>query len=177
MSFKISHYLTFIFNIACGLFFVLLGLLVLLVLWFPGIREGVNQFMQENSISIFFLALTLIIIGVAVVAGVVYGTRRYSYSIAGGTKTIHDSVFQDYLTSYWKKIFPKYDVPCSVKIKNNKVQITADLPYIPMEKQKGLLEQMEHDITEIFSRYLGYGAEYRFNVSFLEKMPDERSGQ
>jgi uncharacterized protein YceK len=175
MSFKVSHYLTFIFNIATGLFLALLGILALLLIWIPGIREGVNQFVIENSIAIFFIALTLITIGCASIAGIVYGTRKHYYSIKGGIhpKTVNDTVFHDYLTSYWKKIFPKYDVPCSVTIKNNKVHITADLPYIPREKQKSLVEQMEQDITDIFTRYLGYPAEYRFNVSFLDKVPDE----
>ena len=55
------------------------------------------------------LGLTLIIIGCATIAGIVYGSRKHYYSIKGGVhpKTVSDSVFQDYLVSYWKKMLPE----------------------------------------------------------------------
>lgn len=177
MSSKISYYLYFVFSIAIAVFFILLGILATLLPWFSGIREGLNSFIIENAIAIFFIGLTLIVIGIASISAIMHGSKRHHYSTKAGAHqiTIQDTLFQDYLHSYWKKIFPKYDIPCSVKIKNNKVLITADLPYIPIEKQRSLIEQMQQDVTEMFTRYLGYQAEYRFSVNFLDKAPEEHS--
>lgn len=177
MSSKISYYLYFVFSIAFAVFFILLGIFATLLPWLPVVREGLNAFIVDNAIAIFFLGITLIVIGISSISAIIYGSKRQHYSIKAGAHqlTIQDTLFQDYLCSYWKKIFPKYDIPCSVKIKNNKVHITADLPYIPLEKQRNLIEQMQQDVTEMFTRYLGYKAEYRFSVSFLDKAPDEHS--
>jgi hypothetical protein len=72
-------------------------------------------------------------------------------------------------------VFPNSEVPCSVSFKNNQLHITADLPYVPLEKQKGLIEQMQADVTDIFTRLLGYRAEYLFSLSFQEDTPTRQS--
>lgn len=173
MNFKVSHYLSFLISIATALFFILLGLFGALLPWFPKVRAKLAVFFLENSVLMFLFGLTLMFIGGACIAGIVYGSRRHYYSIKTSTHrvTVSDDVFHDYLSSYWKKIFPNTDVPCTVKIKDNQVHITADLPYVPLEEQKGLIEQMQLDVTDIFARYLGYRAEYLFSVSFLDNQP------
>lgn len=176
MNSKSSHYLYFAFTFVIAVFLILLGLFAIFLPWFPALRNGIALFITENSFAIFFFGATLMLIGIATIAGIVYGSKRRYYSIKSGPHqiTLTDSVFLDYLVSYWKNIFPKADVPCTVKIKNNQVHVTADLPYIPLEKQKGLIEQMQRDVTEIFTRYLGYRAEYCFSVSFLDEAPDDQ---
>lgn len=139
--------------------------------WFPGVREALATFILEDSIMIFLFGFCFMIIGIAYIAGTLWSSRRHYYHVKAGPYAINvsETIFQDYLDTYWKKIFPNSQVPCNVKLSRNKVHVTADLPYVPRKEQKELIEKMQQDVTEIFTRLLGYRAEYLFSVSFNEE--------
>ena len=171
MNFRLSTLFYSFISLVVALFFVIIGIVSFILPWFPEVRMTLATFIMEDSITIFLFGSCFLVIGAATIAGICWSTKRKYYHLKAGPQAISlsDTLFHDYLISYWKEVFPKSEVPCSVKLKKNKIHITADLPYVPRQEQKKLLQQMELDITEIFTRLLGYRSEYHFFVSFKER--------
>lgn len=166
-----THFFYSLISLIISLFFILLGVIGLLFPWFPSMRETLVHFIMENSLMMFLFGIALTVSGVAMISHLIYTSRRHSYEIRSGRQIyrIEQSLIEDYLNTYWKQLFPKIEIPNHVSIQKNKIHITADLPYIPIEQQKSLLERIEHDLSDIFTRVLGYRDEYIISISFQSK--------
>ena len=82
---------------------------------------------------------------------------------------LEEGIFQDYLKSYWKQLFPKHDIPNYILLKKNKLQISADLPYVPEAQQKTLLNRIHRDLKHILTQILGYQQKYVISISFKDE--------
>ena len=51
-------------------------------------------------------------------------------------------------------------------MKKDSIKIIADLPAVPYDEQKYLLERMEKDVQDLFRDTLGYREEIELAVSF-----------
>lgn len=159
------YYLTtFIFAV----FFILVGALSFFL---PRTLSGVNalvNFILDNSWMIHLFGIFLIILGVAMLINIRLNTKKRYYKIkAANLSTILDEkIFEQYLDTYWKELFPNNQILSDVAIKNNKLYITADLPTIPLSEQKPLLQQIESDLNEMLIKYLGYHHEYIISINF-----------
>lgn len=164
------HFFYSLISFIVGLFFILLGVVGILVPWSPEVRSHLVRFIQEDSVFIFLFGLGLLIIGLAIATFVILSTRKRYYEIRSGENLvkIDEALFQDYLNIYWKQLFPKYEIPNRVALKKNKIYVTADLPYIPDSQQKALIERIERDLNDIFTRIIGYSHEYVISISFQE---------
>jgi glucan phosphoethanolaminetransferase (alkaline phosphatase superfamily) len=171
MNFKVTNVIYSLISLIVALFFIFIGIVSCMLPWFPGVRLALTNFILENSIMIFLFGFCFMIVGIAYIAGIFWGSRRHYYNVKSGPYSVNisETIFHDYLDSYWKQIFPNTQVPCTVKLSRNKVHVTADLPFVPLGEQKDLIEKMQQDVTEIFTRILGYRAEYLFSVSFNEE--------
>jgi hypothetical protein len=155
-------------NIAIAIFFLVLGLVAIMLPWSPMVRTDVIQFILEDSIAIFLFGFVFLIIGLVLVIYTLLSTRRSYYRLKGGPQSIliDEQVVQDYLDSYWKHLFPQAVVPNRLQIKKNKIHLVADLPYVPAAEQKQLLESIKADLTEMFSSFLGYKEPFYLSASF-----------
>lgn len=151
-----------------GLFFVVLGSIGLLALWFPHIRTTLIIFMLDNSLLISIFSMGLFAIGIAIVIFVIQSTRHRYYRIPAGRHltTVDEGLIEGYMNSYWRELFPKLDIPSHVTLKNNRIFVTADLPYFPSEEQKTLLGKIDTDVSNILSKIFGYNREFSLQISF-----------
>ncbi len=165
------NFLYFSISFVTALFFVMLGVIGLMIPWSSKVRGDIVQFILEDSFLIFLFGFGLVLIGIAIVVYVVISMKRQYFVIKSKNYSVivNESVIQDYLETYWKELFPENDVPNQVVFVKNKIHITADLPYISFENQESLLKRIENDLAEIFLRLLGYREEYLISISFQEE--------
>jgi hypothetical protein len=154
-----------------GIFFVLLGIICLILPWSAIIRTDMIEFILENSIAISLFGFGFIVIGITIVLNLYIGSKRSTYYVRAGNRSIaiDEEIIQQYLDTYWKQIFPHQDVPTRLILKKNKIRVIADLPQTPFSEQKRFVERIQHDLEDIFSGVLGYSHEFILNLSFQQQ--------
>jgi hypothetical protein len=163
------HFFYSLIAFIIALFFIMLGILGLLVQISDSIRSDVIGFIIEDTLILSLFGIACILIGCAIVFYLLTGFKKRYFKIRSKDNNafyLDESLFQDYMKNYWKQLFPKQDVPNQVVLKKNKVLITADLPYVPEAQQKTLLSRIDRDLKEMFTRLLGYRQEYVISISF-----------
>ena len=163
-----SNFFVFILSLVVGLFFIMLGIIGVMIPWDAGTRTAVVMFIFENSISIVLFGFAFIILGAVILVNLILGLRRRSYLLRSGKKpiTLDESIIQDYINSYWRETFPAYEIPSRLTIKRNKIHVYADLPYVPRDQQRDFLENIRNELSDLFSRTLGYQQEFYLSISF-----------
>ncbi len=155
-------------SLLAALFFILLGIGTMSISLSPQFRTDLIQFILENSIAIFLFGFSFFIIGMAIVINITWGARKSYYQLSSGPRSVlvDEAVIQDYLDSYWKEVFPQSKIPSQLTLKKNKIYLTTDLPYIPYAEQKAVLERINHDLSEMFAKFLGYRQPFYLSASF-----------
>jgi hypothetical protein len=153
-----------------ALFFILLGIISVLIPWFPPIRTHIILFVLENTIALSLFGLVSIIVGGAILANVLLSAKHRHYRIRCGTNSVivDETVIQQYLDRYWRDLFPGSEVPNKVMLKNNRIHVFANFPTLPLSDQKILLQRIEKDLTQAFDQMLGYHKEFYLSASFRE---------
>lgn len=162
------HYLYSILNLVLALFFVLFGFITLLLPWSETIRNHVVEFISENSWPWNLFGLGFILIGIAIGTFTMLTRRKRIYSTkqAQGEITISENVIEDYLRAYFTQQFPTHAIPYRFAFQKTGLNLEIDLPSVPHEKQKDLLNKLEEDIEHIFRDFIGYEKELQFTFSF-----------
>jgi len=168
---NINHLLFSLFSLISAIFFLLLGIFAVMVPWVPALKVSIIRFLQENSIVISLFGFAFLIVGTAIVINIILGTKRRYYHVKSGQNavSVDENLIKGYLETYFHDLFPGQEIPSHLVIKQNKIHVMADLPTIPMEEQKDILEKIEKDLGEVFTTVLGYRNEFYLNISFLEK--------
>lgn len=166
----IAHSLLFIINSAIAFFFLLLGLLSLLIPWSKSTREQLLIFLQEQSLALTFLGLILIVIGISLAAQVILAARRKYYVISSSTATIEvdEDLLNHCLRLYWEQTFPHREIPHQLTIKNNQLHFAVELPHFPLDQQHQLLQRIKEDLRNLLSN-IGYRDEFHIKASFPKK--------
>ncbi len=153
-----------------AIFFILLGLLCVMVPWFPAIRTHIILFLLENALAISVFGLVSVIVGGAILANIILSAKHRHYRIRGGANAVvvDEAVIQKYLDNYWQQLFPDFDVPSKVMLKNNCIHVFAHFPGLSLSEQKSLLERIDRDLTQAFAKMLGYQREFYLSASFRE---------
>jgi len=151
-----------------ALFFVMIGLVGAMIPWSSSTRNLLIRFITEDSIAISLFGFAFLFIGLAIAGDIIFNMRRRHYSISSlkGTATVDKAVIQEYLDQYWKSLFPENDIPCFLALKDNKIHISVDLPHLPIQEQKPLLERIRKDLMSLFAQVLGYRDEFFLSASF-----------
>jgi hypothetical protein len=163
------HFFYSLITFIIALFFVMVGLLGLMIQFSTNIRAEVVGFIYEDTLFLSLFSLASLLIGIAIVFSLLASFKKRYIKIKSKNNHafyLDESLFQDYMKSYWNQLFPKQDIPNHVVLKKNKVLITADLPYIPEAQQKALLTRIDQDLKEMFTHLLGYRQEYVISISF-----------
>ena len=168
MNFKISRFLSLLLNFIAGGFFLLLGLIGIILPWAPKIRLSTATFFLENSLILSLFGLGCALVGLSIIFYTFLNTKRRYWFIRTGINSIEVSqnVIEQYLENYWKKNFPKSYVPYEVTIKKESIQVIAELPSMELQNQKKYLEKIKSDFEDLFSNVLGYSYEVHLFASF-----------
>jgi hypothetical protein len=163
-----SNFFYYLASFIIALFFIFFGIISFFL---PETEEGlktVAQFILQNSWLTYLCGFLFITIGIAILANIKLNIKKKYYRIKSGKNLteLDEKIFEQYLDTYWKELFPKFEVPSRAQIKKNKLYISADLPSIPLDEQKPLLHQIETDLKEILIKYLGYHQEYIISINF-----------
>lgn len=167
----INNFFYSLFNFVAAALFILIGIVSLLMPWFPGIRTELVRFILEDFSMILILGSVFLLLGLIMIASTLLSLKRRYHRIRSNSRSIlvDEAVFQQYLDVYWKQLFPQDAVPSHVLISPKKLRITADLPYVPKSEQKDLLKRIHADLEELFSSYTGYQGDYLISISFQPK--------
>jgi hypothetical protein len=172
MSFKFSKIVASIFyyltNSILALFFLIVGIFCIIAPWSTIVKEKIVNFFLGNSLAIFLFGFGFLAIGIFLFINILLRSRQpYYYTLKGNSSTaISETLFQNYLETYWKQIFPNSAVLSEVIIKKNKLQIKVDFPYLPLTEQKEFLEHVKNDIQKLLKDNFGYYQEFYLSASF-----------
>lgn len=160
-------------SIVIALFFMMIGIVAAIIPWSDTIRNLLIQFLNENTIAISLFGLAFLLIGSALLAYNLQNTKRHYYYIRSGNDSISVDlgIIDQTLAAYWKNTFPKLDIPCHTYLKDNKIYITADLPYSAPDDQRKILKKIENEIGQLLERTLGYKDEFNLSISFSNNRP------
>jgi hypothetical protein len=154
-----------------ALFFIMLGIVGIMIPWSSGMRMEIIQFILEYPLAILLFGVALVVAGLAIAFYILFHARRRYYYIYSGSHTaaVDEAVVQQYLNTYWKQLFPNRDIPNRLTIKNNKIHITVDLPFLPPHQQQLLLERIKQDLRGTFAKLLGYHNGFSLSASFQKE--------
>lgn len=166
-----SHLFYSLINFVNALFFILIGVVGIVIPWSINVRTLLTRFIFEDSLAISLFGFAFFIIGLAMFINILLNMKRRHYRISSlnATTTVDEAVIQEYLNTYWKQLFPENDIPCHLYLKKNIIHIAVDLPYLPIQEQKPLLERIRQDLIGIFAKVLGYKEEFFLSASFQTK--------
>lgn len=163
-----NNFFYYLASFIVAIFLLLLGVICFFLPQSSESLKTILQFMVQNSWLLYCLSLLFITMGIVVLISIKLGLKKQHYHIKAGNRItlIDEKIFEQYLDTYWKELFPKYQIPSKATIKKNKLYVSADLPHIPLEEQKPLIQQIESDLNEILIKYLGYHHEYIVSINF-----------
>lgn len=153
-----------------AVFFVILGVTCVIIPWSEPMRHALITFLQSNWITLFLGGIGFLAIGLALFINLSMSSRKRHYSLKIGphTASIDATLVESYLKEYFTKRYPKREIPCRVSVKRETLQIAADLPDTPLEKQRELLQKVEKELQELLASTLGYKSSLRLFISFGE---------
>ena len=157
-----------LYGIILALFFILLGVMGIILPWSTNIRTEVVDFLLSNTVLLTLFGFAFLTLGLGVIFQMIHGLKRKYVTIkTDGPKTkLSEEVFEDYLKLYFEEIFPKTEVPCRVTLKRKKAKVMADLPFVAESEQEPLIRKIEEDLSDIFRELVGWRHELLFAVSF-----------
>lgn len=166
------HFLNTALTLILALFFFLLGILAFLLAFSPFLQSLFVSLIQNHFWAWFFLGLGFFIVGAALAAYVQLTRRKQYLRIYTGNHqiTVSKTIIEGYLKAYFEKLYPNQIIPFRFLIKKRKVQIIADLPYLPPDDQKRLLESTERDLEDLLSHYIGYNQQLEIFISFDKQL-------
>jgi hypothetical protein len=163
-----NRFLSFAFTGIAALFFLLCGLMVLVLPWSHAALE-----MAVNSIHTYrwlftFFGIGLLLVSIALFGQIYLSSQRKYLSIRTGDNPIDasDAVIRDTLKSYWENLFPDQEIPCKVDIKKNRIFLSVDLPYYPKEKQSDFLKKIERELSILLKEMFAYTKSLHLKISF-----------
>jgi len=156
-----------------ALFFILIGIVGILIPWSINVRALLAQFIFEDSLAISLFGFAFFFIGLAIAIDIVLNSRRKQYTISSlkAPATVDEEVIKEYLNTYWKQLLPNTETPCHLALKKNKIHISVELPFLPIQEQKPLLERIRKDLIGLFAQILGYRDEFFLTASFKSSPP------
>lgn len=163
-----SNFLYYLVTLIIAAFFILLGILGIMLPWSTHIRDDFIEFILINGTTISLLGFASVVIGSTMLFQLWIGMRRHYYYIRVGGRSVavDEAIIQHYIDAYWKQVFPNEEIPSRLVLKKNKIKIVADLPKMDTTARKELLQRIQEEIQEILVRVLGYPHEFILSLSF-----------
>ncbi len=168
MHFKLIRFFHLASNFLIGLAFLCAGFFIAILAWSHTLQHITSEWITQRSGSFFLFGFICALIGIAILCYVFLSNKRRYICIQVGPRGIlfDENIIRQYLDSYWKHSFPNQEIPYSITIKKNSIQIVAHLPSLPLEEQKNCLEKIEKDLSDLFQTTLGYPKSIFLAASF-----------
>lgn len=173
-----NHFFYSLISFIVALFFILLGIIAVIVSWSQAMLENMVEIISDNSLMLSLFGIGAIIIGLAIAANIIINAKRKYYRIRSGDHSIlvDETVIQQYLNAYWKEIFPDNDIPSRLALKGNKIYISVDFPHVPLGQQPLVLEKIKQDLRSKFADLIGYHNEFYLSSTFqANSKPNDNS--
>ncbi|SCA63807.1 Uncharacterized protein SCG7086_BE_00130 [Chlamydiales bacterium SCGC AG-110-P3] len=153
------------FLIAC--FFVLFGLLALILPWIGVLRRSFIELLVSNPFTMSIIGIGFVTVG-AVMLLSICGKQREYYHLKTGDRAVMlaDTLFNDYINTFWEQQFPNQEFVSKVSIKGDRIHIVADLPPLPFDQQRPFLKRAEEQLGQLFADKLGYHRGFSLSISF-----------
>lgn len=153
-----------------ALFFLILGLLCVVVPLSEATRQLLIHFVQSQGLTLFLIGLGFLAIGGVILINLSINAKRRHYALRTGplAVTVDVDLIHAYVKEYWSRRYPRSDIPFRISFPNKMIQISADLPDTPFLAQKSLLKEIERELQELLATYLGYQRPLRLLISFGE---------
>lgn len=164
-----GRFLTSTIHFSSGIFFILFGILTLMVPWAPRYRDALIYLLTQGWLLLLPIGCAFIALGILLLKYITVRNRTY-YQIRSGDRavSVSETLIESALNIYWTEQFPNREVFCNIQIRNSVLHITVDLPYVLFTEQKARLHQIENELTELF-KTLGYTDSFHLLASFLPK--------
>lgn len=163
-----SRFLTLIFAAIASIFFLLFGLLILVLPWSNTVLDLALSSIQEYRWFLTFFGISLLLVGIALIGQIYLASQRKYLTIKTGENPVYasDAVVRDSLQAYWENLFPEQEIPCRVDIKKNRIFLYVDLPYYPKEKRPELLKKVEAELAVLLRDLFAYSKSLNLKISF-----------
>jgi hypothetical protein len=173
MSFKLRRFFYLIISLVTGSFFFSIGMFSMFLPWSQHLQQETIRLITENTLILSLYGMGFVLIGLSIVIYTILATRRRELIVRTGNLavTVDEAVVCQYLRAYWLEQFPGSQVPFHIKVKKNALQISAELPALPLEEQKIFLEKVKQDFTDLFGNLLGYPHDVHLIANFLKPLP------
>lgn len=151
-----------------ALFFLVLGLFGMILPWTPAIRTEVVDFLLSNTATLSLFGFAFVVIGMGILVQLMHGARRHTFKskLKAVSVEVSEKVIEEYLSVYFRDLFPYAEVPCQVLLKPKKVKVVIDLPGLPKSEQEPLVKRVEQDLASLFRDQIGYPHEILLSFSF-----------
>lgn len=146
---------------------VLLGGLFLGLQHAPHLRFAVADFFAQSSVHFSLIGYLIIGCGALLLIGFYAMHRGVYYQVSMGRKEalIDPTVIREYVSIYWKQVFPEDDLSVQVGLsKRQKIEMFVEFPPISDEKQLAILEKAEKDLGMLLKKHLRYDKEFLVSV-------------
>lgn len=165
---RFGHLFFSLINLLVAALLIVLGIFIFMIPRAAHFQQLAMNLLTDRTHLFSLLGIGVGIIGVLLLAAIYIMNRRHSYYLTMGSHilTIDESIVKKYLDEYWKECFPGHDLHQELAIKNNLLYLTVDLPYVAFDEQRKVLERIESDLQELFSRVFDYRKEFYITVSF-----------
>lgn len=157
MNFKFGRFFTLLINFILGTFFLIVGLVAILLPWFPDWQQAIIDFILNQHLILFLFGISFCLIGLSAFVYAFFSTQHQFISLETGNHaiTVDESVIEAYLNSYFAKKFPQATIPFTFYLKKNVIQVQAHFPFLPIEEQKNFMETIQKELTQLFNELLG----------------------
>jgi hypothetical protein len=165
-----SKALNAVLNLLIALFFLLLAGFAFVLPWAPYFRRLTVEPLLANPLLMTLSGIIFLFMGGIILMSILSQRSQY-YLIKRGkhSVTVDETVIKRYVKEYLGMHFPEHEVFLVVMLKDNKIHITADLPYVPYEKQRPILDEVQDDLAALLKKVLSYHEELFLSVSFRKK--------
>lgn len=163
-----NRFLTLFFASIAALFFLLLGILALLLPWSNSVVEITLSSMREYRWIFTLFGASLVLVGIALIGQIYLASQKKYLTIKTGDNPVFasDSVVRDSLHAYWENLFPEQEIPCRVDIKKNRIFLYVDLPYYPQDKRADFLKKVERELSILLKELFAYTKSLHLKISF-----------
>ena len=168
---KLGRFFYLSISLITGSFFIIIGAFSILLPWSIYLQQETIRLITENALILSLFGMGFVLIGLSIMIYTILATRHHYIIVRTGNLAVavDEAIVHQYLEAYWQEQFPGRQIPFHLKFKKYALQITADLPTLPLEEQSIFLEKVKQDFTDIFGRLLGYPHEIHLIASFESK--------
>jgi len=157
-------------------FFLLLGMCLcgafLMILYFsPLLRYQMSEWIgREEGREVLFTGMGLVAFGLILIALTVnlYKTQYYQVQMGfpGRSASVDLDVVRSLANRYWQNYFPSVQPNVDVLLREDStLELFAQLPPLPNDEHKAMLQKIEADLSRQLARHLGYRKPFFLTVN------------